>query len=70
MLGSKRDSLIVLLLDSIRNLRFNRLGRGDSVFDVRVINVEELKKSIPAASSILDDLSSWFWKDIPCGDAP
>lgn len=70
MLGDKRDSLIVLLLDAIKNLRFNRLGRGDSVFDVLVMNVEELRERVPAASAILDDLSDWFWKDLPCGGAP
>lgn len=72
---SLAESLVALFFDALRLLRFNRLGRGDSVYDVRVANHDELVKELRAEGfsdkrlfDALNFLRDYFWKTGLCGD--
>ncbi len=73
---SKPKESLLLVLNAINMVRFNRLGRGDSIFDVRVENIDAvegklrelgLDPSTPEVSKVLKSLSTWFWDNVECG---
>ncbi len=68
MPAPKRPAMLKLIMHSFRHLRVNRLGRGDSVFDVKLLNPDDVEKwlssnGVPADESrrLVDQLRDWFW---------
>lgn len=73
--ANKVEKLVTLFFKALKFLRFNRLGRGDSVYDVKVVNVDDLEKELSARGFsdkvLFDTLSSlreFFWKVDLCGE--
>ena len=73
-LGEKAPYLILTLLEAVESLRYNRLGRGDSIYDLKLVNPEEVQPPLEKLFSethgdlkklqeLIEKLSSFYWKD-------